>query len=323
MEDDKGGYRQINKSLNICAFDEYLKSQTARLPRIPHVEQLSERVLRFTFQGTNTFIIGVGSERILVDTSGGEKEWAERIASTLSSMGIRLKYVLLTHWHGDHTGGVPDLLRLDPTLKDSIHKYMPNRGQQDIFDGQIFNVEGATVRAIHVPGHSEDHMCFVLEEEKAMFTGDNVLGHGTSAVEDLGTFMTSLQKMQTQNCATGYPAHGVTIANLPVKLAGELAQKRRRERQVLQALGKVRNRGGKSVTVQDLVVEMYGSSLDESTRTLALEPFVAEVLRKLADDGKVAFEIRAGKRKWYSLEMVQQTVVRPWARRPSLVSVTA
>ena len=46
MQDDKGGYRQINKSLNICAFDDYLKRQTARLPQLADVEQLTPRVLR-------------------------------------------------------------------------------------------------------------------------------------------------------------------------------------------------------------------------------------------------------------------------------------
>ena len=144
-------------------------------------------------------------------------------------------------------------------------------------------------------------MCFVLEEENAMFTGDNILGHGTSAVEDLGTFMNSLQIMSDQNCSTGYSAHGVTIANLRAKLGGELAQKLRRERQVIEALGRVRGRGGKSVsvTVPELVTEIYGASLDEKTRTLALEPFIGEVTRKLADDGRVAFEMRGGKKKWF------------------------
>jgi glyoxylase-like metal-dependent hydrolase (beta-lactamase superfamily II) len=340
MQDDKGGYRQINKSLNICAFDDYLKGQTARLPQLANVEQLTPRVLRvlgqnpgkvntspcptpnpgkvsvadtsaqFTFQGTNTYIVGTGHHRIIVDTSGGEPAWAELIASTLKSMDISLSHVLLTHWHGDHTGGVPDLLRLYPHLKDSIYKNEPDKGQQNITDGQIFRVEGATVRALHVPGHSEDHMCFILEEEQAMFTGDNILGHGTSAVEDLGTFMASLQKMHAQNCAIGYSAHGATITNLPAKIAGELGQKWRRERQVMQALGRVRSRGEKSVTVKDLVTEIYGESLDEGTRTLALEPFIGEVLRKLADDSKVAFEMRGGKRKWYSVEAVQQTATR-------------
>lgn len=259
----------------------------------------------------------------MVDTGGGEPAWAALVASTLESMSIKLSHVLLTHWHGDHTGGVPDLIRLYPYVEDSIYKNEPDKGQQNITDGQIFQVDGAKVRALHVPGHSEDHMCFILEEEQAMFTGDNILGHGTSAVEDLGTFMGSLQKMLAQKCTVGYSAHGVTITNLSAKIEGELGAKFRRERQVLQALGRVRKRGEKSATVKDIVTEIYGESVDEGTRTLALEPFIDEVLRKLAGDSKVAFEMRGGKKKWYSVEAIQQTVMRRFqdVKTPSLVTV--
>lgn len=341
MENHKGGYRQINKSLNICVFDEYLKGQTARLPHIESVEQLTPRVLRilgqnpgkvdasssypapcsnirwaanasnqFTHQGTNTYIVGTGQRRLIIDTGGGEPAWAELIASRLASINISLSHVLLTHWHGDHTGGVPSLLRLHPHLTDSVYKNEPDQGQQNITDGQIFLVDGATIRAIHVPGHSEDHMCFILEEEHAMFTGDNILGHGTSAVEDLGAFMASLQKMAAQDCYIGYSAHGTTITNLPAKISGELDSKWRREKQVMKGLGQARSRGEKSVTVRDLVTEIYGDSLDEDTRTLALEPFIDEVLRKLADDCRVAFEMRGGKKKWFSVEEFDQAATR-------------
>ncbi|KAK4985525.1 hypothetical protein LTR50_005933 [Elasticomyces elasticus] len=242
MENNRGGYRQINKSLNICAFDDYLKGQTANLPVIANVEQLTPRVLRILGQnpgkGTNTYVIGTGDRRIMVDTSGGEPEWAELVASTLDSMNIRLSHVLLTHWHGDHTGGVPDLIRMYPELKSSIYKNKPDRG------------------------HSEDHMCFILEEEQAMLTGDNILGTGTSAVEDLGSFMTSLKKMYDQNCALGYSAYGITIQNLPMKIGRELGQKWRRERQVLEALERSRMHSVRSLAIKDVVSQIYGESMD-------------------------------------------------------------
>lgn len=96
-------------------------------------------------------------------------------------------------WHGDHTGGIPDLIHLYPSLSSSIYKHTPSQTQQPITDGQVFRVEGATIRAVHTPGHLHDHMCFVLEEEQAMFTGDAVLGHGTAAVEHLRTWMDTLR----------------------------------------------------------------------------------------------------------------------------------
>ena len=152
-------------------------------------------------------------------------------------------------------------------------------------------------------------MCYILEEENAMFTGDNVLGHGTAAVELLGTWMSSLRVMQSHSCAIGYPAHGEVINDLPGKISGELAQKARRERQVLQTLDRIKDKekslghGKGSVTVKQLVTAMHGNELDEQVREMALEPFMDEVLRKLAEDGKVAFEVRGGVKKWFSVEI--------------------
>ncbi|CAE7178495.1 hypothetical protein PTNB85_02851 [Pyrenophora teres f. teres] len=312
---DKGGYRQINKSLNICAFEDYLNGQTAGLKPIPDVEQVTPRVMRvrgqnpgkFTMQGTNTFLVGTGASRILIDTSGGEPEYAKLLASTLEFLNISIKYVLLTHWHGDHTGGVPDLLRLYPHLENHIYKNIPEVGHRDISDGQLFHVEGATLVAVHTPGHAEDHMCFVLKEENSMFTGDNILGTGTSAVEDLGIFMSSLQKMLGKNCQTGHPAHGQTIGDLNAKISKELMSKFRREKQVLQAMRDLRDADERRPNVRMIVDRMYGSSVNEITRTLALEPFIGEVLRKLAGDGKVGFGVRAGRKGWFLVPNEQQS----------------
>ncbi|KAJ0120543.1 hypothetical protein J7T55_015272 [Diaporthe amygdali] len=288
-KDYKGGYKQINKALNICAFEDYLEAQTSNLPEIADVEQISPRVLR---------VLGQNAGK-------GIPEWASLISSTLVDSNTGLSHVLLTHWHGDHTGGVPDLLRLYPDLDKSIYKNTPSSTQQPIEDGQVFEVEGATVRAVHAPGHSLDHMCFILEEENAMFTGDNVLGHGTAAVEQLSTWMDSLRIMQSHRCQVGYPAHGLPIRDLPRKIDLELASKTRRETKVLAALSKIRKPGARrtdySVTVKQLVTVMHGDKLDPVVRELAVEPLMEEVLRKLAEDGKVAFELRRGERKWYGI----------------------
>ena len=260
---------------------------------------------QFTLQGTNTYIVGTGQHRLIIDTAQGYPAWANLIEPTLDERCIALSHVLLTHWHGDHTGGVPDLIRLYPNLAEGIYKNFPEHGQRPIEEGQVFCVEGATVRAIYAPGHSHDHMCFILEEENAMFTGDNVLGHGTSAVEKLGLYMDTLRKLNSQGCTVGYPAHGAVISDLPAKINGELAQKVRREKQCLSALNRIGNghssatRG--SATVGELIDEIHGEQLDAEVRKLALEPFMDEVLRKLAEDGKVGFHVRKGTRRWFAV----------------------
>ncbi|KAK3210408.1 hypothetical protein GRF29_44g2657118 [Pseudopithomyces chartarum] len=306
----KGGYKQINKSLNICAFEDYLDTQLSRLPAIPDVEILSPRCIRilgqnagkFTLQGTNTYLIGTGPQRMLLDTSQGHKEWADLISATLTDLNVSLSHVFLTHWHGDHTGGVPDLLRMYPHLQNAIYKNMPSDTQQAVADGQVFTVEGATLRAVHAPGHAEDHTCFILEEDNAMFTGDNILGHGTAAVEQLSIWLESLRLMQSHGCKIGYPAHGVVVPNLKQKISLELKAKTRRETQVLAALGGIRTPGSKAtVTVGELVTVMHGDDLDPEVRKMAIEPMIGEVLNKLAEDGKVAFTIRQRVKRWYAI----------------------
>ncbi|KAG7038468.1 putative metallo-beta-lactamase domain protein [Colletotrichum scovillei] len=310
----QGGYRQINKALNVSVFESYLETQQAQLPKLQDIQQLSPRVIRilgqnpgkFTLQGTNTYIVGTGKKRLLIDTGQGMREWADMVETTLGKHGIGFSHIMLTHWHGDHTGGVPDLLQMFPDLSDRVFKHSPSEGQRPIADGEMFSVEGATLRAIHGEGHSHDHVCFVLEEENAMFTGDNALGHGTSAVEHLGLYMQTLEKMKMQGCAVGYPAHGDIIANLTAKITQELASKTRREERCLGIMSKLKSeRGGMgrmaSVTVKELVLAMHGSQLDDVMREKALEPFVDEVLRKLAEDRKVAFHSRDGVRRWFLL----------------------
>ncbi|KAB8073969.1 beta-lactamase-like protein [Aspergillus leporis] len=315
----RGGYKQINKALNACAFEDYLSSQLKHLPRLDDVEQISTRVIRvlgqnagkFTLQGTNTYIVGTGSSRLIIDTAQGLPEWIDIISETLEQFSISLSHVFLTHWHGDHTGGVPDLTRVYPHLSSATYKNSPAKGQLPIEDGQVFRVEGATIRAVHSPGHSHDHMCFILEEENAMFTGDNILGHGTSAVEELSVYMTSLRAMQSHNCTLGYPAHGAVIQDLPAKISGELTQKLKREERILKTLEKfnmeqrrMEGRKIKSVTVKELVTSVHGMELDEEVRALALEPFMDEVLRKLAEEGRVGFEMRGGEKKWFGVGSV-------------------
>jgi glyoxylase-like metal-dependent hydrolase (beta-lactamase superfamily II) len=262
-------------------------------------------LFKFTLQGTNTYIIGTGAKRLIIDTAQGIPDWADLIFDTLGNENVSLSHVLLTHWHGDHTGGVPDLIRMYPELTRSIFKHTPTKTQQPIKDGQVFQVEGATVRAVHSPGHSHDHMCFILEEEEAMFTGDNILGHGTAAVEHLNTWIATLRQMQSHNCVKGYPAHGAVIANLKAKIAGELAGKLRRERQALEALQQAKrvDRGSAKgrLTVKELVTAVYGDHMDVGVRQMALEPFMDEILRKLAEDNAVGFQVIGGVKRWFAL----------------------
>jgi ribonuclease/clavin/mitogillin len=116
-----------------------------------------------------------------------------------------------------------------------------------IDDGSRLHAEGATLRAIHAPGHAEDHLCFVLEEEGSLFSGDNVLGVGTTVIPgeggDLGDYMRSLARLQEEAPSVIYPAHGPRIDDGVAKLAEYVAHRHQREREILDAL----ERGDRSI----------------------------------------------------------------------------
>lgn len=234
----------------------------------------------------------------------------------LEQRNISLSHVLLTHWHGDHTGGVPDLVRYDSRLRSRIYKNQRDYGQNEIEHGQVFKAPGATIRAVFTPGHAVDHMCFVLEEENALFTGDNVLGHGYSVVQDLNTYMKSLKVMAAEECAIGYPAHGARIEDLPAKMKEYINHKEFRVRQVFAALARSKSeleeigkagRGGMTLSQivgtslvagrvvscpmhcisQLLVADMYLAesiygAVDQDLVDKALAPFLTQVLWKVS-----------------------------------------
>ena len=181
-----------------------------------------------------------------------------------------------------------------------MHKAHPDPGQHSIRDGQTFTAERTTLRAVFTPGHSQDHMCFVLEDSGAMFTGDNVLGHGGSVVvEDLGQYMKSLkvmtQSVGNEDIAVGYPGHGAVIDDLPAKLIIWSRHWEMREKKVLSAFkGNTKRRA--SLTLREIIVCLYGPEMEAMAG-----PFITQVLSKLADEGKVGFAVAGQEKKWFML----------------------
>jgi glyoxylase-like metal-dependent hydrolase (beta-lactamase superfamily II) len=273
-----------------------------QLAQLPEVERLSPAVIRilggnpgkFTLQGTNTYLIGTGRDRLLIDTGEGKPSWISALKKTLAEEGATVTTALITHWHHDHVQGIPDLLQVSPDTK--VHKNQPASGQLDITDGQAFRVEGATVRAVHTPGHTIDHMALILEEEDAMFTGDNVLGQGTAVFEDLGTYIDSLEKMKTLFGGRAYPGHGPVISQGPAKITEYIQHRRQREEQVMQTLRSKRSEVDASSwegtadawTPMELVRIIYHDVPE--TLYPAAAGGVTQILQKLEREGRVSLE---------------------------------
>ncbi|KAI0206012.1 metallo-beta-lactamase superfamily protein [Astrocystis sublimbata] len=219
----------------------------SHLVHIPEVERLSPICIRILggnpgklhLQGTNTYLLGSGPRRLLVDTGEGKPSWQAALKRVLAEEKATVQTALLTHWHPDHTQGVPQLLELVPDA--AVHKCNPTGKLGSIADGQVFQVDGATLTAVHTPGHTTDHMVFVLGEEDALFTGDNVLGHGTAVFEDLGVYLSSLAKMETLVRGRAYPGHGPVIGEAKPKIAEYISHRQQRELQVFETLGSTKD----------------------------------------------------------------------------------
>ncbi|OLN87649.1 Beta-lactamase-like protein 2 [Colletotrichum chlorophyti] len=216
-----------------------MATQLVSLPEIERLSPVCIRILggnpgKFTLQGTNTYLLGRGSRRILIDTGEGVPSWIAAVKSILEQEKATVETVLITHWHHDHQGGIRQLLDLSPASK--VYKNQPEEGQSDITDGQKFKVDGASLTAVYTPGHTVDHMAFVLEEEDAMFTADNVLGQGTAVFEDLATYLNSLEKMRDLFKGRAYPGHGPVVDNGPSKILEYINHRKAREGQVIRTL---------------------------------------------------------------------------------------
>ncbi|KAJ5606496.1 hypothetical protein N7510_009277 [Penicillium lagena] len=279
-----------------------------QLVPLPEVERLSASVVRilggnpgkFTLQGTNTYLIGRGHQRILIDTGEGKPSWATHLQSVLSAEKATVHQALITHWHGDHVNGLKDLRAICPQVQ--VFKHQPDDDTQtDIQDGQVFCVDGATLTASHTPGHTVDHMVFVLEEEDAIFTGDNVLGHGTAVFEDLKTYLSSLHRMRDRVSGRGYPGHGAVLESATARITEYIKHRQQREDEVLRVLryGKLSIEENEPsperrqpFTPLELVKIIY-RDVPESLH-LPASHGVLQVLMKLEDEGRTVHDRDSG-----------------------------
>lgn len=271
-----------------------IKKMATQLEPLPEVERLSPACIRilggnpgkFQLQGTNTYLLGTGPKRLLIDTGEGKPSWQAAVRRVLDEEKATVEAALLTHWHPDHVQGVPQLLELVPDA--AVYKHAPGSGQSNIADGQVFAVDGATLTAVHTPGHTTDHMVFVFREEDALFTGDNVLGHGTAVFEDLGVYLRSLAKMEKLVAGRAYPGHGPVLPEARAKIAEYIAHRHQREVQVIETLGSGPGPSGAGWTPMELVKVIYRDVPEELH--VPASHGVVQILKKLLAEDKVILE---------------------------------
>ena len=260
-------------------------------PKTATVSSLVGRVLglnpgMMTGPGTNTYLIG-RRDPILLDTGAGVPEYMNGLTGYLAERGwTQPSRVVLTHRHRDHLGGVAHLRERYRGLHvgKMIHRDadLPE-GIETLRDGQTIEGDGATLVAIHTPGHASDHLCYYLPEENAVFTGDVVLAGSTTVIPaedgDLLDYMNSLKRLQQLGVRRIYPAHGPVVEDGPALIAEYIEHRLLRERQILDVLG-----DGPS-TIPAIVERVY-AAVAKNLHAMAGQS-VASHLKKLAREGRV------------------------------------
>ncbi|GAA4050934.1 MBL fold metallo-hydrolase [Parerythrobacter jejuensis] len=230
--------------------------------KVERPEPLVARVLApnpspYTFTGTQTYVVGTEGEVAVIDPGPDEPEHIEALLAAIGDSTVVA--IMCTHTHRDHSpaaaplaartgapivGCAPLVINTDLPRSDEAFDttYAPDRVLED---GEAMTGRGWTLRAVHTPGHTSNHLCFSLEESGALFTGDHVMGWSTSVVVppdgDMGDYMASLDKLYQRAGEDGdrvyYSAHGAPIEKPRQLVRGMIGHRRQRENQILRLLG--------------------------------------------------------------------------------------
>ena len=247
-----------------------------------------------TGPGTNTYLVGEGQDWTAIDPGPLSAPHLQAILAALVALPGRLIQVLVTHTHKDHSPGAAALsaatgapvfgrVAAHPEWQDD--SFAPQRELQD--GERLTLADGVTLRVIHTPGHASNHLCYLLEEERLLFTGDHVMQGSTVVINppdgDMGAYLASLTMLLDVDLDWFAPGHGFLVAEPHAVLRALVAHRLKRESKVvvaLQALG--------SATMEQLLPRVY-DDVPAALHPMARRSLLAHLL-KLQADGTAARE---------------------------------
>jgi glyoxylase-like metal-dependent hydrolase (beta-lactamase superfamily II) len=244
----------------------------------------------YTLEGTNTWIVGE-EPSIVIDPGPDDATHLDEVARAAG----RVAAVLVTHDHEDHAPGAPAFAEL---VGAPLYAFRLD-GAEHLRDDQRVVASGdVEIVAEYTPGHSSDHVSFFVPSERALFTGDAVVGRGTSFIDppdgDLAQYLRSLHRMRELHPRVIYPGHGPIVLDARAKLDEYTSHREDRERQVLELLA------GGQLTTSDLVATIYAGYPPE-VHALAERSVLAHLL-KLESEGRAERKGKSDGAKWAKSE---------------------
>jgi glyoxylase-like metal-dependent hydrolase (beta-lactamase superfamily II) len=240
--------------------------------------------------GTNTWI--VGDAPALVIDPGPEHEG--HLAEVVRTAG-RIGRIVLTHDHPDHA---PGAIRLGELTGAPVSAIRPPDGSERIRDGERVGAGPTELLVVATPGHTPDHAALFLESDRALFTGDAVLGRGTSVIDppegDLMAYVRSLHRMRDLEPRTIHPGHGPVVFDAMAKLDEYLRHRDDREREIRDALG------ADGRTIEEIVPDVY-AGYPADLYELAGRSVLAHLL-KLEAEGRAERRNADGEQRWRAVE---------------------
>ena len=238
-----------------------------------------------TLSGTNSYIINCGNgEAICIDPGPAIPAHVDALRSHCERNALTLKWICLTHGHPDHAPAAA-LLHERTGAPVAAHERAGVAIDRSLRDGDTVAAGDVALQVADAPGHSGDHVVFYEPGERALFTGDVVLGAGYVAVlppeGDMRAYMHTLARLREEfaDARAIYGGHGDPVSDPVAKLDDYLEHRRARERQILAALA-----AGERTSAQ--LVESIYADTDRSLWNVAALQLRAH-LDKLVQDGLV------------------------------------
>jgi len=267
--------------------------QEMKVMKITELSPLVRRITAgnssvFTGPGTNTYLVGK-EEITVIDPGPAMPEHIENIAK---ACGDDIKQILVTHTHPDHSPGAK--LLHQRTAAPVMGMYALHKQTQDktfkankvLEDGDEIREIEYTLKAIHTPGHASNHLCYLLEEEKMIFTGDHIMEGSTVVIGppdgNMKQYIESLEKLKQFDISMIAPGHGNLMKDPKSVVDWIVSHRMFREKKVVDALTEF------SKANLDQLVEKVYDDVDERLHGIARASLLAHLNKLIEEDKAVS-----------------------------------